>query len=617
MTDDIRWIRDNPTPTDVTALLTALPDCAGEAPPAVEGRALTQEEIDALRNGGNACRDWAQIRVGPSFAVEGIHGCLFSGPCFLDVGREGALSNAVVTASTIGPGCLVQNATLRGAVLAAGAVVLQSSVGAAPGEATGSVAVDGSPTPAPRGAAPGRFGIGMTVEPGVETGGRRLRLHPDLTFPLAAELAAQGGDAEPPDYAQLIEALLAVAPSVDVFVGAGALVESCGIVLSALIGPGACLRAASLVENATILSSPEQRSACESGAVVRDAILQEGAVVETGASVSRSMLFETARAERHAKITGSLIAPNTEIAEGEVTASLVGPFVGMHHQSLLIAAMWPEGRGNIGYGANVGSNHTSRSADQEIRPGEGTFFGLGTSIKFPANYDDAPYTVIATGTTTLPQRVAMPFSLITAALVDTGGLYTPGINQILPAWGLYANAYALFRNERKYASRDRARRHGPVRSVITPALADALDRAAARLEEALAGAAEPGLPSFFDQRSIPELGKNFATVEDCRRGAETYRRYARFFRLYLRIHGAGGLAAPVAAGDAGGPGSVSPTDRQEFAGLLEDVYADAERSRRKDIERGRRIIDDYEAVRPTLEEDGVLALLRSLREDGE
>lgn len=610
MQDDIRWIREHPTPTGLTALLTALPERAGEAPPAVEGRALTQEEIAALRNGGNACRDWAQIRVGPAFSPEGLHGCLFSGPCFLDVGREGALSNAVVTASTIGRGCLVQNAGLRGAVLAAGALVLQSSVGAPPAGADGSGAVDGAAASG-RGVAPGRFGIGMTVEPGVETGGRRLRVHPDLTFPLAAELAAQGGDAEPPEYTELIEALLAVVPSVDVFVGEGALVEGCGIVLSSLIGPGARLRAASLVENATILSSPEQPSVGESGAVVRDALLQEGTVVETGATVSGSMLFETARAERHAKITGSLIAPNTEIAEGEVTASLVGPFVGMHHQSLLIAAMWPEGRGNIGYGANVGSNHTSRSADQEIRPGEGTFFGLGTSIKFPANYDRAPYTVIATGTTTLPQRVAMPFALITDALVDTGGLYPPGINQILPAWGLYANAYALFRNERKYASRNRARRHGPVRSVITPALADALDRAAARLEEALAGAAEPGLPSFFDQRSIPELGKNFATVEDCRRGAETYRRYARFFRLYLRIHGAGGLAAP-AGGQAAGA-----AEREEFAALFREVYADAERSRRKDIERGRRIIDDYEAVRPSLEEDGVLAVLRSLMSDGE
>ena len=45
---------------------------------------------------------------------------------------------------------------------------------------------------------------------------------------------------------------------------------------------------------------------------------------------------------------------------GECLHCLVGPFVGFHHQSLLIATIWPLGRGNVGYGANVGSNHTSR-----------------------------------------------------------------------------------------------------------------------------------------------------------------------------------------------------------------------------------------------------------------
>ena len=85
-----------------------------------------------------------------------------------------------------------------------------------------------------------------------------------------------------------------------------------------------------------------------------------------------------------------------------MSSSLVGPFVGFHHQALLIAgewvmdtwcvagvyvltyppacalpvlacasAMWPAGKGNVGYGANVGSNHTGKAPDQELRPGEG------------------------------------------------------------------------------------------------------------------------------------------------------------------------------------------------------------------------------------------------------
>jgi hypothetical protein len=146
--------------------------------------------------------------------------------------------------------------------------------------------------------------------------------------------------------------------------------------------------------------------------VVRSSIVQWGCEVTTGAIVENSVLVEHSHVERHGKVAMSVIGPNTGIAEGEVTSCLVGPFVGFHHQALLIAAVWPEGKGNIGYGANVGSNHTSKAPDQEIFPGEGVFFGLGCSVKFPADFSDAPYSIIATAVPTLPQRVEFPFSLI-------------------------------------------------------------------------------------------------------------------------------------------------------------------------------------------------------------
>lgn len=61
-----------------------------------------------------------------------------------------------------------------------------------------------------------------------------------------------------------------------------------------------------------------------------------------------------------AQVTHSILGPDSGVGSGECHHSLVGPFVGFHHQALLIAAIWPLGRGNVGYGANVGSNHTSR-----------------------------------------------------------------------------------------------------------------------------------------------------------------------------------------------------------------------------------------------------------------
>jgi hypothetical protein len=45
-------------------------------------------------------------------------------------------------------------------------------------------------------------------------------------------------------------------------------------------------------------------------------------------------------------------------------AVLRRPFVGFHHQALLIATIWPSGRGNVSHGASVGSNHTGKAPDQ-------------------------------------------------------------------------------------------------------------------------------------------------------------------------------------------------------------------------------------------------------------
>jgi hypothetical protein len=60
--------------------------------------------------------------------------------------------------------------------------------------------------------------------------------------------------------------------------------------------------------------------------------------------------------------------------------------------------------GNIAHGAKVGANHTGRVADQEALIGEGVFFGLGSSVKFPVDLTHSAYTLVAAGTALDPQR---------------------------------------------------------------------------------------------------------------------------------------------------------------------------------------------------------------------
>ena len=199
------------------------------------------------------------------------------------------------------------------------------------------------------------------------------------------------------------------------------------------IGPSARISGATKLEETTILSNPEEPAQVLGGGWVRSSLLQWGCRVDSMALVDGSVLTEHSHAERHGKVISSILGPNTGVAEGEVNASLLGPFVGFHHQSLLIAALWPEGKGNVAYGANVGSNHTSRAPDQEFWPGEGAYLGLGVNIKYPSDFTRAPYTIVAMGVSTLPQKLAFPFSLVNKPWGPAPGV-SPAYNEIIPAW---------------------------------------------------------------------------------------------------------------------------------------------------------------------------------------
>lgn len=121
----------------------------------------------------------------------------------------------------------------------------------------------------------------------------------------------------------------------------------------------------------------------------------------------------------------------------------------------------------------TGANHTGRSNDQECLLGEGTFVGLSSAVKFPFNSLESPYSIIASATTCLPQRVCMPFSLINnpdGAVVtlpmartcavpsgNCGGgaahildglappVLSPAVNCIKPGWVLWGSPYFVER----------------------------------------------------------------------------------------------------------------------------------------------------------------------------
>ncbi|KAL7528325.1 hypothetical protein ACHAXR_002381, partial [Thalassiosira sp. AJA248-18] len=202
--------------------------------------------------------------------------------------------------------------------------------------------------------------------------------------------------------------------------------------------PNATIDSATSVTSSLLLPHSTIRDGC----TVSHALLQWNATLTSQSDAHHVYLMEQSAVGPHSFTANAIYGPDSHVSGGEVHCTVFGPNANSHHQSLLIGILWPLGRGNVGYGSNVGSNHTGRIPDQETSVGEGTvrererrFWGLGSVIKFPVDLTSAPYSIIAAGVQLPPQRITLPFSLIT----DGPG----GMNQLTPGWLLHYSPYTV------------------------------------------------------------------------------------------------------------------------------------------------------------------------------
>jgi hypothetical protein len=577
-------------------------------------RALFKSEIAQLESLGNSAQDWFRVRVAEGFSPRRVRNCEFRGNVVLGacdeavelaggVEAETGLSNSTVVDCVVG-----NNASVRDVRLLANYVVCERAVVADCGRITCS---------------PGTtFGNGARVPVALEGGGRDIEMFAELTVELAAAVVRPGTlRPELEGYRRAVAEYQARVTSKRGVIGAGARLWSVSRIEDSFVGPGSRIDGAACIVRSTLLGTADEPVVVESGAQVTDSLLQWGCRATGAAIVERSVLIEQARVERQGKVQCSVLGPNTEVAAGEVCSCLLGPFVGCHHQSLLISTLWPAGRGNVGYGANVGSNHTSRAPDQEFWAAEGLFIGLGVNVKFPCDFSRAPYTVIACGTDLSPQKVTFPFSLVAPPQERFEGA-PPAFNQISPAWMLRENVYALKRNEAKFRARNRARRNRFDFAVFRRETVELMRAATRQLAEVREQ------KPLYTERDIPGLGKNVLTERDRVRAIEAYRFYTCFHGLLAlrdevrKALEEGRDAAQVLAV----PGACDDWEQQRHilaqdfgiddpaAGLrlmpqmAMQVAKDCERAREKDDTRGVRVIDDYPDVHPVADRDPVVRL---------
>ncbi len=481
----------------------------------IKGRALTSSEIDQLKANGNVCCDWSKVTVADNFTADNIFRCYFGGNVYIgkipgDVEKDGKTVWIGIVSSNIIDSEILDDVTIiecRGITnyrIHSGAIL--SNVG--------ELAMSGKSS----------FGIGAELPIAIETGGREVYTYPEINVPVAEKIASSRGDKNLiSSYESLVDQYKKDASSDKGTVCSKAVIKNCPKIIDTFIGEGALLDNATLIKKTTIYSLTDEQTEISDGAYVVEAIVQWGAEVTSMAIVANSVLTEHSHVERHGKVTDSLIGPNTGVAEGEVTACLVGPFVGFHHQSLLIAAFWPEGKGNVGYGANVGSNHTSKAPDQELWAGEGLFYGLGVNIKFPSDYSNAPYSIIATGVSALPQKLEFPFSLMNTPSAILPGI-SPAFNELMPGWVLSDNIFTIKRNEGKYMKRNKAKRSDIVFEVFRPDIVDLMIDSRKRLDVS-------EIKDIYTSRDIKGMGKSYMSERSRQNGVKAYTFYIQYYAL--------------------------------------------------------------------------------------
>jgi hypothetical protein len=581
-------------------------------------RPVSPEQARALEARGNTAEDWSAVLVPGDFDTANVQACRFEGRVELGRFVPGGGPEGHGPLSLDRPG--LYGALLRDCRIADGARVaacgLVERVFIGPGALVESVARLAMAGPA------AAFGNRLALFD-APLYARKLRATAELPFHWAVRATGPGADG--PRDAAFEAALHAAADawadrfeSTSAYVGAGARVRATPLIENCWIGANVEVDGAGTLRDSTLWAAPDAPTRVADGAQLRGALVGPGCRLLDQCLVRDSLLIEAVDVGDQAIVKGSLIGPNVRLGECEINDGLIGPFTTALHHSLVIAAWWPEGRGNVGYGANVGSNHTGRAPDQEIWPGEGVFFGLGCNIKLPSNFREAPYSLIATGTDTLPQKFRFPFALIAKPAILPPDL-PRALTEARPGWGLIHNAYGLERQERNQAARNRARRTPLAPGVFRLDGIPLLEDARARLVEA--GGDVDGI---YTEREIPGLGANFMTEEARRQGVEAYAFGLSLIasRCLLRR-----LEAASVAGEADAAARASIDRAVDAAArilgntepeslLLAALSIEGDWSRRvaaskaRDDDRGARTIDDYAERHVAADDDPLIADLR-------
>lgn len=229
-------------------------------------------------------------------------------------------------------------------------------------------------------------------------------------------------------------------------VGNGCVIKNSSIIKDVKIGECCYIKGASKLKNITINSSDAEPSQIGENVILVNGIVGYGCRLFYGCIGVKFVLGNNCNLKYGARLIDSILGDNSTISCCEVLNNLVFPCHEQHHNNSFLIAALVMGQSNIAAGATIGSNHNSRSNDGEIVAGRGFWPGLCSSVKHSSKF--ASCTLLAKGDYYYELNIPLPFSLVANNLKNNELV-------IRPAYWWMNNMYALARNVRKYAMRDK------------------------------------------------------------------------------------------------------------------------------------------------------------------
>ena len=200
------------------------------------------------------------------------------------------------------------------------------------------------------------------------------------------------------------------------------------------------------LHNITVRSSADDPSRIDSCIVLRDGVVGYGCTLEYGVIAERFLLGEHVHLEFGLRLNDTVVGDNSTLARCEVGNSIIFPAHEQHHNNSFLIAGLIMGQSNIAAGGTIGSNHNSRTADNEIAAGRGFWPGLCCSFKHSSRF--ASYCLLAKGDYPAELDITLPFALVNNNTAKDQ-------LEVMPAYWWMYNMYAMDRNSKKFAKRDK------------------------------------------------------------------------------------------------------------------------------------------------------------------